>query len=287
MTEIIQEAVSDWKENLQVSNIRSVGGGSINQAYHVKTNEDELFVKINSLTRYPGMFHAEMQGLELLSANSSFVVPQPLHVFEGETYAALIMEYIPTGRPAGKFWEDFGQSLAEMHQQSSDSFGLDHDNYIGSLPQSNTNCDSWSEFFWEQRLEPQLRQAINSGLLERSDEIKFKLPSQRFDEFFPIEAPSLLHGDLWSGNYLSDENNSPILIDPAVYYGHRLMDIGMSKLFGGFDSRMYGAYNEVSPLPANWMDGVEVANLYPLLVHVNLFGSGYVSQVRSILNRYA
>lgn len=263
---------------------RPVGGGSINRCYEVQTGDEHFFVKVNAHREFPGMFEAEAAGLNLLNAHSSFRIPRVVgHTVVVESQF-LIMEFLENGRETRDFWADFGRRLAQMHAKTSSGFGLDHDNYIGSLPQRNDRTDAWSEFFVSHRLEPQLRMA--GSWFDASDRAAFEWLFQRLSEFFPEEVPSLLHGDLWSGNYLCGLGGEPVLIDPAVYYGHRLMDLGMSLLFGGFGSEMYEAYHDMQPLPTNWRDGAEVANLYPLLVHVNLFGGSYVSQVRQILRRY-
>ena len=287
MTQILQEAVSKFQPERKIRGIEPVGGGSINQCARILTNDGDLFAKWNARRRFPGMFEAEQRGLEILAVQSSFRIPVVFGVHHTETDSVLLMEFLTSGpQPAG-FWEVFGRLLAEMHRQSSNSMGLDHHNYIGSLNQLNTAANDWNTFFVQQRLRPQLASAVRSGLLSRKDEALFDRLSVHLDDFFPAEPPALLHGDLWSGNYLCTAQGQASIFDPAVYFGHRLMDIGMTKLFGGFGERMYQAYHASYPLNGNWEEGIEVANLYPLLVHVNLFGASYVSQVRSILLRYA
>lgn len=270
----------------EVERVQAVGGGSINRCYRVDAGSETYFVKENSHSLFPGMFEAEMKGLKLLRQHASFHIPCTFGVAGTGDQRFLVMEYLSPGAPASDFWEVFGQNLALMHKVNSPHFGLDHHNYIGSLQQQNTFCDTWNTFFAEQRIMPQMRQAREQHLLETADVQAFERLFGRLDEFFGAEPPSLLHGDLWSGNFVIDNSGLPALIDPAVYYGHRLMDIGMSRLFGGFDNSMYESYHRHYPLPANWQEAIEVCNLYPLLVHLNLFGESYVSQVRSILNRY-
>jgi protein-ribulosamine 3-kinase len=184
------------------------------------------------------------------------------------------------------FWAQTGRGLAQLHQHSAGEFGLDHDNYIGSLNQYNQKETDWVEFFVNQRLQNQLRMCsdhghADAGLLRMFDRLFPKL-----EQYFPHEPPALLHGDLWSGNYLCGNKGAAYLVDPAVYYGHREMDLAMSLLFGGFDREMYHAYHEVFPLENGWKERVDLCNLYPLLVHVNLFGGSYISQVRAILKRF-
>lgn len=262
-----------------------MGGGSINRCYEVHTDGGRFFVKVNAHDQFPGMFEAEARGLALLRERSPFKIPRVFGYAYVNEMQILVIEFLESGHQAGKFWTDFGQKLARMHAQTSDAFGLDHDNYIGSLPQQNDRVSTWTEFFISYRLEPQIRMA--RYWLDASDHNAFESLFQKLNVFFPEEPSSLVHGDLWSGNYLCGTGGEAILIDPAVYYGHRMMDIGMSLLFGGFGPEMYEAYQESHPLPGNWRDGADIANLYPLLVHVNLFGGSYVSQVRQILSRYA
>jgi fructosamine-3-kinase len=194
----------------------------------------------------------------------------------------LILEFIPPSNPNNAFWEVFGQKLALMHKQTHSKFGLDFDNYIGSLYQDNTQNKNWTEFFIQNRLQAQLSIGNFSGtLLSDFDKLFQKLPN-----LFPNEKPALLHGDLWNGNFLAKNGDTPMLIDPAIYYGNREIDIAMSKLFGGFNSDFYFAYNESHPLENGWEERIQICNLYPLLVHVNLFGGAYINQVKNILSYY-
>jgi fructosamine-3-kinase len=175
-------------------------------------------------------------------------------------------------------------SLAKLHEVKSDQYGLDHDNYIGSLAQSNTKHPDWKSFFITERIQPQLKLAMEKGLIDMEMIKQFESFFDHFDDLIPEEPPALLHGDLWNGNYLVSNSGKAALIDPAVYFGHREMDLAMTKLFGGFDAEFYQAYNEKFPLKKGWEKRIPIHNLYPLLVHVNLFGSGYVSQIKLILN---
>ena len=190
------------------------------------------------------------------------------------------------GTKTRRFWSLFGEQLARLHHVSAPTFGLDHDNYIGSLPQKNTHSPVWSNFFIQQRLEPQVRLAGEKGLLSPSAIRQFEQLYQVLPELFPPEVPSLLHGDLWSGNFLCDEKGNPVLIDPAVYFGHRSMDLAMTTLFGGFGQPFYEAYHYHFPLPANYRQQWEIANLYPLLVHLNLFGESYTGSILHTIQRF-
>ncbi len=265
-----------------------IGGGCINDALRAETSAGVFFVKHNNARQYPGMFEAEARGLALLKGASgdTLGVPEVITYGESQDQAMLVLEFIEEGRRQEGFWEAFGHGLAQLHRQSQSSFGLDHPNYIGSLPQSNQPHPAWIDFFVEERLEPQLRMARDSEKAGSDLSRSFQALYPRLGDFFPEERPSLLHGDLWSGNFMADNRGRPALIDPAVYYGHRYMDLGMSQLFGGFASAFYDAYHQALPLEPSWRQSMDIANLYPLMVHVNLFGGGYLGSVQRILRRF-
>lgn len=271
----------------EVRSVSSISGGSINQCFRLATSQGDFFAKVNHANRFPKMFEAEQKGLELLKRGSSFRIPEVFGIGVDGDYSVLVMEHLNRGPAPESSLVAFGRTLAAMHQVTADTFGLDHDNYIGSLDQANTQHDDWASFYVEMRLQPLLGQAIQRGLLDQQDVPKVETMMTTIKRYFPLEAPSLLHGDLWSGNYFFTQDGHPSIFDPAVYYGHRYMDLGMMQLFGGFDDLVFEAYNEVYPLPENWRVGTELANLYPVLVHVVLFGSGDVSQAKSILQKFA
>ena len=288
--ETISSIISDHTgRRVEISKFSPVGGGCINRAQYVDTNAGRFFVKQNSADRYPGMFEAEASGLELLSGAGSIRVPGVIGYADAGSESILVLEYIEEGRKGKDFWYDFGRGLAGMHKENrgQGGFGLGHNNYIGSLPQENGRYDSWTDFFINRRLEVQLKIARDSHRAGKELSVQFSSLYRRIPELFPEEPPALLHGDLWGGNYMTDRGGRAVIIDPAVYYGHRYMDLGMSRLFGGFDTSFYNAYNEEYPLEASWQEGIEAANLYPLMVHVNLFGGSYLGSVKSVLKRFA
>ncbi|HRY31531.1 MAG TPA: fructosamine kinase family protein [Bacteroidales bacterium] len=263
-----------------------LSGGCINQAYRVDTEDNSYFIKFNHAGLYPGMFEAEVRGLEVLEKTNTLRVPRPILASTAGRYTYIIMEFIGTGKSHSSFWEDFGMKLARLHRNTASSYGLDHDNYIGSLPQSNRFHDSWTDFFITERLEPQLKQAADSGaagapLLRQFEKLYRLLPS-----LIPQEPPALIHGDLWNGNYMTAPDGSACLIDPAVHYGHREADLAMSLLFGGFSESFYDAYQGAYPLESGWKERMDIHKLYPLLVHVNLFGGGYIRFVASIVSTF-
>jgi len=195
----------------------------------------------------------------------------------------LLLEWIEKERPLAVTWQHFGTSLARMHKRPQSFYGWECDNYIGRLPQCNDKHNSWSAFYTQCRIIPLATQLYNDGALSSSDIKTVQFFCSRLDELFPEEKPSLLHGDLWSGNYLITNNGQAALIDPAVYCGHREMDIGMTKLFGGFDQRFYEAYNEYYPMEKGWQYRLSLTQAYPLLVHAVMFGGHYVSQAMEVM----
>ncbi len=270
----------------EILSVNPLSGGSINEVYKLQTGRGALVLKLNHKDKYPGMFAAEAKGLEILASAQAIETPQVIDHGEFEDQSYLLMHFIESGSKTHDFWFSFGHGLADLHRKSSPGFGLDHDNYIGSLPQLNTSEDSWAEFFVLHRLEPQLKMAYDAGFFRGSSSSGFSRLIARIPELIPVEKPSLLHGDLWAGNYLVNSGHKPVLIDPAVYYGHREMDIAMMHLFGGFAPEVFEHYNNSYPLEAGWRERVDLHNVYPLLVHVNLFGGSYERQVTDAVSRF-
>jgi protein-ribulosamine 3-kinase len=270
----------------KVSDYFPASGGCINNGGKVVVGGKDFFVKWNDRSRYPGMFQAEAKGLHILGASETLRIPEVIHVGEEGSFQYLLLEYIDDGRRSPDFWESFGRGLAKMHKHSAPRFGLDHNNFIGSLPQDNRESDSWIEFFIERRLRSQLAIALQNNGLNKSAASDFDKLFAKLNSLLPDERPSLLHGDLWGGNLMIADNGEACLIDPAVYYGHREVDLAMTQLFGGFDSVFFESYNEEFPLLPGYRERLDLYNLYPLLVHVNLFGGGYAAQVMSVLRRF-
>jgi len=278
--EILERICSNIKFNLK--SFSALSGGDINEVYLIETIADKLVVKLNYTAKFPGMFEAEAKGLQLLKSKSNFVVPEVFYLGEVEEYAYLVMEYIEQGKPRADFSSEFGKKLAELHQNSNSHFGLNHSNYIGSLPQKNPRIVKANDFYVYHRLAPQFELAQKNGFKFNNLE-KFYRKAM---EVIPDEAPSLIHGDLWGGNYMTNLNGKPVLIDPAVVYAPREMDLAMMQLFGGFDQAVFEAYQQHFPLVENWKSRIELFQLYYLLVHLNLFGSSYLSSVNKIIKKY-
>jgi len=283
---IIEFLTKKGAKPVEILSLRPLSGGSINEAYQLKTSYGDYFLKYNDSSKYPEMFEKEARGLSLLRSAYEIDVPEVLSFAKAGPDDFLLLEYLDSADQAPDFWEDFGDSLAKLHNHHSDNFGLDHDNYMGSLYQYNNVHDVWTAFFIEERLERQVKLARENGAISRGDVTGFERLYRRLDEIFPETRPSLLHGDLWSGNYMINNKGHASLIDPAVYYGHPEIDIAMTTLFGGFDSKFYNSYNQHNPLENGWENRLDIYNLYPLMVHVNLFGGGYLGSVQRIIDRF-
>ena len=283
LSEILSQELS---QPVEVSGLSPVGGGSISSTYKILSSAGMFFLKVNDAEYAGAMFKIEAEGLALLRENSSFTIPQVISINNESNRAFLIMDYIESSSRNRNYWENLGGSLAELHKQTNLSFGLIHDNYIGSLPQQNKFADDWSSFFIERRILPMVKLAVNNGLVTNAFVAKIELALIEIVELMPKDPPALVHGDLWSGNLMVDSSGQPCLIDPAVYYGHREMDIAFSHLFGGFEQRFYEVYQDVYPLEPGFDSRIDIYNLYPLLVHLNLFGRSYLGQIEHILTRF-
>jgi fructosamine-3-kinase len=271
---------------LNVLRYEQVHGGDINETFCLFTDSDKYFLKINDANKYPGMFQKEGNGLDLLRRNSSLIVPRVIRSGIVHPQQYLLLEWIEKGSVQTTTWENFGTDLAKMHKQPQTYFGLHEDNYIGSLQQINKRYNDWDIFYAECRIMPLIKLLFHNGYLNNRDVDSADLFCKRLTELFPVESPSLLHGDLWGGNFMITSSGKAAIYDPAVYYGHREMDIAMSKLFGGFDSHFYAAYNNFYPMEKGWEKRLRICQLYPLLVHAVLFGGHYVDQAKEIFKYF-
>lgn len=287
MIERLAERLSDHLERfVDIERFTPIGGGSINDAYRLDSSHGPFFVKVNSWDRFPGVFEAEANGLQRLKASGALRVPAVIAYGEDHDDSYLLLEWVSQGERSFRFWDSLGRGVAALHRTRSDRFGLERNNYIGTLKQENGWKDTWHDFYIAHRLAPQLRTAVDRGRLGSGDELRAERLFRALPNLYPQEAPALLHGDLWNGNVIGARDGAAVLVDPAVYYGHREMDIAMSQLFGGFDAAFLTAYEEANPLAAGWHDRLDLWQLYPLLVHLNLFGGDYREQVVGILKRY-
>lgn len=264
----------------QLRAARPVGGGSINQAWIIEGDDLTYFVKTHRHGR--AMFEAETAGLEALAATGAIRVPTPVAVGDAQGLAFLVLEYLPLQGCSDPV--RLGRALAELHRASAAQFGCPRDNFIGSTPQPNGWNGDWVEFWRERRLGYQLDLARARGerrLVELGDRLLFRLPGL-FSVYSP--EPSLLHGDLWGGNY-GYADGEPVIFDPATYYGDREADLAMTELFGGFPGEFYAAYREAWPLDPGYGVRKTLYNLYHVLNHDHMFGGGYAAQAQAMMER--
>lgn len=260
-------------------------GGDISRAYHLKTaNGENYFLKVNAREKLD-MFEAEADGLQTLRELTSFRVPRVLDTFAMHDHSGILMEWIEASNPDEKSWEQFWKFLGEMHSVKGDKFGFFRDNFIGSLDQQNDEDMNWIEFWIERRISPLIAQALDKGLLKQKDTMLFLVLFDRVRKSLGGHAfePRLLHGDLWKGNLIFDENGTPTIIDPAVYYGWPEMELAFIDLFGGFGvagRENYHPKNQHNFLGDNYW---HLWQLYPLLVHTILFGGMYQRRLMTSL----
>ena len=280
---IVQDALG---KSIKVLSTNFESGGCINNTLKLNTSEGAFFLKWQSGIP-EDMFMKEAKGLKLLAQAGTIKIPQVLNFGKIEAKHYLLLEYIESAPPKADYWAEFGMSLAEMHKgNNASNYGLDEDNYIGKLPQPNDFHESWIEFFIKQRLDYQLELAIKNQMVSEDFVSRYRKFYELLPQLLPIDQPALLHGDMWSGNVMIDNEGNACLIDPAVYYGHREIELAFTQMFGGFDRMFYGAYHETYPLEPGFEDRVEIYNIYPHMVHVNLFGTSYLNGVESVLKRY-
>jgi protein-ribulosamine 3-kinase len=267
-----------------------LGGGSINETSRIETTAGTFVVK--SHDRAPArMFQAEAEGLRAVQASGTTLrVPEVVAIgAESAGRSFIVLEYLAGGRRGADFDESLGRGLAELHRATSARFGFEADNFCGDTPQPNPWTGTWVEFYAQSRLGYQLRLAADAGHVSGTERQQVDALISNLARWVgePANGPSLIHGDLWSGNLHSDAEGRPALIDPAAYYAHREAELGMMTLFGGFPPRVFTAYEEAFPLEAGWRDRNGLYQLYHLMNHLNLFGRGYHGQVMSVVRRYA
>jgi protein-ribulosamine 3-kinase len=262
-----------------------VSGGSIHRSYRWQCGGTPLFVKVGDSDGAGGL-EAEAAGLQALADAKAARVPRVLARGRAGATAFLALEWIES-RPAGRAAEQkLGEQLAAQHRVTAERFGFEGDNFIGRTPQPNGWLSDWPEFYRERRLRHQLALAVQNGFAELLEN-----PGARLLEAVAAllaghrPQASLLHGDLWAGNWLADSLGEPVIFDPAVYYGDREADLAMTRLFGGFGRAFYDAYLGEAPLPAGHAVRAQLYNLYHVLNHANLFGGGYARQARASIDR--
>lgn len=265
-----------------------VAGGDISKAFRIRCSTGRrVFMKYSSEPEASDIFRAESIGLALLGASRVIDVPKVLkHGSDGAGNAYILQEFVERGKPTPLFWDQFGMAMANLHGNTSAFFGFSHDNYIGRLKQSNQRLNSWPEFYAAQRLIPQMERAVQSGAMNQADARLLEGLCRRLENLCPQEPPALIHGDLWSGNFICDTGGRPVLVDPSASFSHREMDLAMARLFGGFHQRFFESYADNWPLEPGFDERINVYQLYYLLVHVNHFGGSYIQDARAVLKKW-
>lgn len=279
-------AVLEGTEFHSPENVQQVSGGDINAAFSFTKYSSKYFIKLNDAGSYPGLFEKEANGLKEIARNSSFRIPEIHSTGKNDKFQYLIMEFLQEGKAKTNSWADFALHLAAMHRVEGDQFGFVEDNYLGTQVQDNTKKSSWAQFYAENRLLPSMKQMYDKGVADLKDLNLLENICNKLDDIYPLENSSLLHGDLWNGNYHILSDGHITVIDPAVYYGHREMDLAMCMLFGGFPDEFYQTYFADFPLEAGFSERVEVSQLYYLIFHAIRFGGSYISHVGRILKKF-
>ena len=289
----LEEAITEiYGSGLQIVSKQPVHGGDINRSYRLTLSDGRLvFLKSNTVKNLP-FFEAEAKGLEALRQTKAIGVPQALGMGTDKDTSFLLLEYLEAAPKISGYWEVFGRELAALHRADTrhltenGNFGFAPDNYIGATPQLNTPMMKWVDFFRECRLLPQIERAdkyfnakIRQSFTRLLDNLHRYLSEPEF--------PSLLHGDLWSGNAAPGPDGKAWIFDPAAYVGHHEAELAMTELFGRYPGDFYRAYSEIIPIDSGYRDRRDLYNLYHLLNHLNLFGSSYLSSVLGILDRYS
>ena len=282
-TEIARTISQATGQEFAIANTKSVSGGCINQSYKISSDRAEYFVKLNDASQIE-MFVAEDLGLKQMYATETITVPQPICYGTVENYSYIVLQWLDLGRGSSQSDREMGRQLAAMHRKgTTERFGWSRNNTIGSTPQINTQNDNWADFFAEQRIGYQLKLAKRRGGSFPDPNKVVEAVRDRLADREP--EVSLVHGDLWSGNAAIASDGSPVILDPATYYGDRETDLAMTELFGGFPAAFYQGYNEAWQLDSGYQQRKNIYNLYHVLNHFNLFGGGYANQAKRIIGQ--
>lgn len=289
-SKIEQKISASEGRTFQIKNQTAIGGGDTNQAYQIdgifpdEDAPDRFFIKFNQKPRI-AMFEAEAEGLQEIEKADAIYVPHVVCTGVEGNESFLVLESLSLASGVNGSAKQLGEQLAALHKYTSPTFGWTRDNTIGSVQQINTQKDDWVEFWREQRLGFQLNLAKQNGaslsLYNKGAELLNNL-NIFYSDYTP--QASLLHGDLWSGNYGYLTDGTPVIFDPAIYYGDREVDIAMTELFGGFTAEFYAAYNQAWPLDNGYQQRKKLYNLYHILNHFNMFGGGYAMQAENMID---
>jgi len=274
--------------DFDIDNIFPVKGGALNDTFCLESYKGKKFLKLNTAQNFPHLFEKEANGLNSIKQTGIFNIPEVIKF--GETtndFQYLILEWIDKIEPSIVTWENFGKKLAKLHQQTNENYGWTEDNYIAIIIQPNAYKSTWEQFYTENRIMPMIKLLVDKKLLNQKEQKAAENLCADLKNIFPNEKPALLHGDLWNGNILTRPDGDMTLIDPAIHYGHREMDLALADLFGGFDDVFFETYNEIFPLAENFKERKTIAQLYPLLVHAYLFEGYYIKDVKTILKKFS
>ena len=283
----IEKLTEIYGTSVQLTGSRSVGGGCINHALKISTTVGDFFLKWNA-SASADMFQKEAAGLtEMALSNSDLVIPKVIWSKEnGDSQSLLLMEYLSPPNNTSGFDERLGRGLAQMHRKTASAFGFYHSNYCGTTVQDNSWTSNWAEFYARRRIWNLVQQIKTTRGISFDDQKIYEKLVDRMPELLSHGTiASLIHGDLWSGNYMYS-NRGPALIDPACYYADREMELGMMKLFGGFSAAVWNAYAEEFPLPEGWKQRIRLYQLYHVLNHYLLFGGSYGWEALEIAKEY-
>lgn len=273
-------------ESTQIDDFQFFYGGNFNLAVRLRVKNTEYFIKWTQ-GDHQGLFEAEAKNLQMIHATGAIQVPQVLGVGQLDEKEYLMMECIESADKHANYWHDFGEKLAHLHKNTSSlGHGLDYTNFIGAATQENSWKKDGVDFFIENRLNKQVDRALYDRKITPELAENFQRLYEKLPDLLPHEAPALIHGDLWSGNAMVNEQGLVTLVDPCCYYGLREAELAFTTMFGGFDTKFYEAYHATFPIEKGFHERIPLYNLYPLMVHVNLFGEGYLPAVNKILASY-
>ncbi|WP_080874314.1 fructosamine kinase family protein [Oceanobacillus timonensis] len=285
---MIEEKLKHIGDNTSIQTKTPVSGGDINQAYYIQTGKQAYFIKVNRQAE-SGFFQVEANGLERIRSTQTIAVPEVYYFDQssGDQEMTLIMEWIQ-GEKTATTEQQLGEQLASMHAAGgSGQYGLDQSTYVGKLHQPNGWYTDWADYFRECRLQPQFDIAVQLNRMNQNRRMKLEKLMDNLDKYLPKQPQvSLLHGDLWGGNWIAGQAGKPYLIDPSILYGDHLFELSFTEVFGGFSNTFYSQYQNVFPLEDYYEEIKPIYQLFYLLVHLNMFGEVYGGSVDRILKRY-
>ncbi|MEK4301251.1 fructosamine kinase family protein [Oceanobacillus sp. FSL W8-0428] len=285
---MMEEKLKQIGDNTSIQTMTPISGGDINQAYYIKTEKQEYFVKANRNTA-DDFFQVEADGLERIRSTQAIAVPEVYYYDKSSSNKemVLIMEWIQ-GEKTATTEQQLGEQLASMHlTDRSAQYGLGKPTYIGKLPQTNGWYSDWVEYFRDHRLQLQLDLSVQFNRMNQKRRLKLETLIRDLDKYLPNQPRvSLLHGDLWGGNWITGQAGKPYLIDPSVLYGDHLFELAFTELFGGFSEVFYSKYKEILSLEDYYEEVKPIYQLFYLLVHLNMFGEAYGAVVDRILKKY-